>query len=49
MTSRNPPKGHQKLRYSSIAAAVMVSLASALAPVIREMRVVPAMAFREPG
>src|SRR5208282_6656959 len=32
---------------AAIAAAVMVSIASALGPVIRAMRVVPAMAFRE--
>jgi putative ABC transport system permease protein len=32
---------------AAIAAAVMVSVASALGPVIRAMRVVPAMAFRE--
>jgi hypothetical protein len=32
---------------AAIAAAVLVSIASALGPVIRAMRVVPAMAFRE--
>ena len=31
----------------AIATALLVSLASALGPVIRAMRVVPAMAFRE--